>query len=121
MNPNYAGTRQLNEAFRDRFREIEVPHLPEGLLAGVFVERTGIEERLAAEMARLFHQIAGRVENGDITEEALSVRSFLRAAREVVELGVPPKEALTSCLCEAVDDPHTRAVVRELVDSRFAE
>lgn len=120
MNVNYAGTRQLNEAFKDRFREIKVPYLPEHLLAQIIAERTGIQEEIAGEMAGIFHLLAGRVDNGDLTEEALSIRSLLRAAREIVEAKIPPKDALVSNLCEGIDDPYTASVVKEVVDSRIA-
>lgn len=118
MNVNYAGTRQLNEAFKDRFREIKVPYLPEDTLAQIISSQTGLRNEIAFSMAKIFHVLAGRVENGDVLEEALSIRSLLRAAREIQD-GMPAKDAVLSNLCEGIDDPYTAQVVREVVDSRM--
>lgn len=120
MNVNYAGTRQLNEAFRDRFRAINVPYLPENALADVIVNQTNISRDVAANMAKIFHTLAQRVDNGDILEEALSVRALVRAAREIRD-GMPVKETILSNLCEGIDDPYTAQVVKEVVDSRLGD
>jgi MoxR-like ATPase len=118
MNLNYAGTRSLNEAFKDRFREIKVPYLPENLMAEI-IAKNGIDANIAATMAAIFHALTKRVDNEDITDEALSIRSLIRAGREI-EAGFNPKEALLSNLTEGIDDDLTARVVREVIDSRLA-
>lgn len=118
MNVNYAGTRQLNEAFKDRFREIKVPYLPEGMLARMISSQTGLKEEIARSMAKIFHTLADRVENGDVLEEALSIRALMRAGREIQD-GMPAKDSVLSNLCEGIDDPYTAQVVKEVVDSRM--
>jgi MoxR-like ATPase len=118
MNLNYAGTRSLNEAFKDRFREIKVPYLPENVMAEI-IAQNGVEINIAATMASIFYALVKRVDNEDITDEALSIRSLIRAGREI-EAGFNPKDAVLSNLTESIDDDLTAKVVKEVIDSRLA-
>lgn len=117
MNYGYAGTKELNEAFQDRFRSVQVPHLPEEQMAALLVRETGCERNVAERLASLFHKLANRVENGDLPERVLSVRSLMRAIREVQDGCGTLKEAAMSVLTEGLGDQYARDQVRDIVDA----
>ena len=117
MNYGYSGTKELNEAFQDRFRSVQVPHLPEEQMAALLVRETGCDEGVAGSLAALFHKIANRVENGDLPERVLSVRSLMRAVREVQDGCGRLKEAAMSVLTEGLGDKYAQDQVRDVVDA----
>ncbi|RPF49504.1 MoxR-like ATPase [Thermodesulfitimonas autotrophica] len=120
MNYGYAGTKELNEAFQDRFRSVQVPHLPEELLKDLLVRETGCDADVAEKLAALFHKLAGRVENGDLPERVLSIRALMRAIREVQDGCGTLKEAAMSVLTEGLGDQYARDQVKDIVDAYVA-
>jgi hypothetical protein len=83
------------------------------------IAQNGVEINIAATMASIFYALVKRVDNEDITDEALSIRSLIRAGREI-EAGFNPKDAVLSNLTESIDDDLTAKVVKEVIDSRLA-
>lgn len=120
MNYGYAGTKELNEAFQDRFRSILVPHLPEELLKDLLIRETGCGEDVAGQLAALFHKLASRVENGDLPERVLSFRALMRAIREVQDGCGGLKEVAMSVLTEGLGDQYARDQVKDIVDAYVA-
>lgn len=117
MNYGYAGTKELNEAFQDRFRSVQVPHLSEGKLAALLVRETACDQEISTKLATLFHKLANRVENGDLPERALSVRALLRAVREHQDGCGSLKELAMSVLTDGLGDQYARDQVRDVVDA----
>lgn len=117
MNYGYAGTKELNEAFQDRFRSVQVPHLSEGKLAALLVRETACDQEISTKLATLFHKLASRVENGDLPERALSVRALLRAVREHQDGCGSLKELAMSVLTDGLGDQYARDQVRDVVDA----
>jgi MoxR-like ATPase len=120
MNYGYSGTKELNEGFQDRFRSVQVPHLPKGKLAELLAWETGCEQDTAEKLAALFHKLANRVENGDLPERALSVRALLRAIREHQDGCGGLKETAMSVLTESLGDQYARDQVKDVVDACLA-
>jgi len=120
MNYGYAGTKELNEAFQDRFRSVQVPHLPEGKLAELLARETGCDQDVAGKLATLFHKLANRVENGDLPERALSVRALLRVIREHQDGCGSLKEIAMSVLTDGLGDAYARDQVKDVVDACLA-
>lgn len=117
MNYGYSGTKELNEAFQDRFRSVQVPHLPEEHMAALLVRETGCERDVAEKLASLFHKLANRVENGDLPERILSARALMRAVRECRDGCGDLKEAAMSVLTEGLGDKYARDQVRDIVEA----
>ncbi|RJX22312.1 MAG: hypothetical protein C4575_01750 [Desulforudis sp.] len=117
MNYGYSGTKELNEAFQDRFRSVQVPHLPEEQMAALLVRETGCERDVAERLASLFHKLANRVENGDLPERILSARALMRAVRECRDGCGDLKEAAMSVLTEGLGDKYARDQVKDIVEA----
>lgn len=119
--PEYAGTKQMNDAFKSRFLCIRVPYPPKSTVEEVIVRQTGIKRDIARIYAEVFKKIAKRAENNDISHEAASIRALINAAEEVIDLKKDPKDALIKCVCDSImDDKYTVSVVEEIIDSMFA-
>lgn len=117
MNYGYAGTKELNEAFQDRFRSVQVPHLPEESLRDLLVRDTGCSADTARQLAGLFHKLAARVENGDLSERCLSVRALTRAVREYHDGVGPLKAVAQSVLTEGLGDRYEADQIRDVIDA----
>lgn len=119
MNPGYQGTHPLNEAFQDRFRSVQVPHLPQNTLAELIRTKTGCPEGVAAQLANVFAALSERVKNGDISDRVLSVRSLLRAAREHMDGYGELREIARSALVEEIDDKFEADQVADLIEAHL--
>ena len=117
MNPGYAGTKSLNEAFQDRFRSIKVPYLPQHQMAQLLTEY--IDITVADKLADLFLGLTERVRNGDLSERVLSFRSLIRASKEFRDGLGNLREVVMSNLTEALDDQFEVWVVKDIVESRI--
>lgn len=117
MNHGYSGTKDLNEAFQDRFRSVQVPHLPQETLLDLLVKDTGCSADTAEKLAALFHKLAARVENGDLSDRCLSVRSLLRVIREHHDGIGSLKATAQSVLTEGLGDRYEADQVRDVIDA----
>jgi MoxR-like ATPase len=116
INPDYAGTKELNEAFEDRFRMIEVPYPERNVLLQVLLQETGIEKELAEVMVDIFERIRGRVENGDLDTRSLSFRRLLRAAEDIkLEIDEPFK-CIQSNLAEGLNEVEKNIIIEIVRD-----
>jgi MoxR-like ATPase len=120
MNPGYAGTRQVNEAFESRFCPIKIPYPAEPTIVNIIVGETGIKKEIASRYASIFSMIIKRAENRDISEEAVSIRALIGAARDVADIGLSAKDAIRYRICDSLQDPYTASVVEEIIDSKIA-
>ena len=64
--------------------------------------------------------IIKRAENRDISEEAVSIRALIGAARDVADIGLSAKDAIRYRICDSLQDPYTASVVEEIIDSKIA-
>lgn len=120
MNPGYAGTRQVNEAFESRFCPIRIPYPSEPTIVDIITSETGVKKKVAQDYASIFRMIIQRAENRDIAEEAVSIRALIGAARDTVEIKLNPKDAIKYRICDSIQDPYTVSVVEEIIDSKIA-
>ncbi len=119
MNFGYAGTKTLNEAFQDRFRSVQVPHLPGETLAGLIAQETGCDELSARKLADLFGELTKGVENGDLSERVLSVRALFRIAREEMDGCGNIKKVASSVLTDSLNDKYEADKINDLVNAVF--
>lgn len=117
MNHGYSGTKELNEAFQDRFRSVQVPHLSREALGELLTRDTGCFSETAARLAELFEKLAARVENGDLSERCLSVRSLVRVIREHQDGVGSLKTVAQSVLTEGLGDRYEAEQVKDVVDA----
>lgn len=119
MNYGYSGTKPLNEAFQDRFRSVQVPHLSADKLAELILKETDCKESTAEKLARLFGALAEGVLNGDLSEKVLSVRALFRIAREEIDGCGTLKSIATSVLTEGLDDKFEAEQVTDIVEAHL--
>lgn len=116
MNIGYMGTRPLNQAFRDRFRGVQVPGVTSEVLKQIlskYADSTACNT-LAEIYQRLFDSVYSPT-GATLTESCISVRALIRAAEEI-SLGIgDPKDIVTSCLTEFIEDESERTRVFDLV------
>ena len=117
MNYGYVGTKSLNESFQDRFRSIAVPYLPKESLNDLLVKETGCSSEIAEILSELFYKLAERVENGDLSDKVLSVRTLYRSAREH-QYGIGDlKDIAISTFTESLNDQFESEQVIDIIDA----
>jgi len=120
MNVGYMGTRPLNQAFRDRFRGIQVSGINEDILKRILSRYADSAtcESLAGIYKSLYEAVYSPV-GATLTESCISVRALIRAAEEIsLKIGEPGK-VIISCLTEFIEDEAERTRVRDLVSMRL--
>lgn len=120
MNVGYMGTRPLNQAFRDRFRGVQIDGISEGALKKILNKYAdpAVCNTLAEIYQSLYEAVYSPV-GATLTENCLSVRALIRAAEEIT-LGIgSPSEIITSCLTEFIEDQSERTRVHDLVSMRL--
>ena len=119
MNVGYMGTRPLNNAFRDRFRGIQVQGISRNTLIDLL--RQKVDGKTAAKLAEIYESLYDSVYSptgATLTESCISLRSLLRAAEEI-SIGIAsPKEIIVSCLTESIESESERTQVKDLVEMR---
>lgn len=120
MNVGYMGTRPLNQAFRDRFRGVQVPGVSKAVLEKILSRYA--DSAVCSTLAEIYQSLYEAVYSpvgATLTESCLSVRALIRAAEEIT-LGIGnPNEIIVSCLTEFIEDEGERTRVRDLVSMRL--
>lgn len=121
MNFGYSGTKVLNEAFQDRFRSVQVPHLSSKQLSDLIVSEVGCKESTAEKLSDIFGKLAEGVKNGDYDERVLSVRSLFRIAREEIDGCGSLKAIAVSVLTEGLNDKFESDQVKDIIEACIKE
>lgn len=121
MNFGYSGTKPLNEAFQDRFRSVQVPHLGSSKLAELIQHETDCKESTAKRLSDVFSSLAKGVENGDLSERVLSVRSLFRVAREEMDGCGTLKHIALSVLTDGINDQYEIDKIKDVVEAHLRE
>ncbi len=120
MNVGYMGTRPLNQAFRDRFRGVQVPGVSKAVLEKILSRYA--DSAVCSTLAEIYQSLYEAVYSpvgATLTESCLSVRALIRAAEEIT-LGIGnPNEIIVSCLTEFIEDEGERTRVHDLVSMRL--
>jgi MoxR-like ATPase len=120
MNVGYMGTRPLNNAFRDRFRGIQVQGISRETLLELLQEK--VPEDTARKLADIYEYLYESVYSpagATLTENCISLRSLLRAAEEISMGVAPEKDIIISCLTESLESASERTQVKDLVEMRL--
>ncbi|MEC2078109.1 MoxR family ATPase [Metabacillus fastidiosus] len=118
INEGYVGTVPLNEALKNRFVVIEVPYIQGNLLKDVLVTQSQLQnESLIEQFTKLSADLITLVQNGQVSEEAASIRALLDTCDLAQYL--PPKRAIDRGITEKLEDEREKAAIRNLADTLF--
>jgi len=119
MNVGYMGTRPLNNAFRDRFRGIQVQGISRNTLIDLL--RQKVDGKTATKLADIYESLYDSVYSptgATLTESCISLRCLLRAAEEISMGIASQKDIIVSCLTESIESESERTQVKDLVEMR---
>jgi nitric oxide reductase NorQ protein len=120
INEGYVGTVPLNEALKNRFVIIEVPYIQGDTLKSVLLAQTTLtDEGLIDRFVALSADLITQVRNGQISEEAASIRALIDTCDLAVYL--PPLRAIERGIVEKLEDDREKAAVRNIAETLFAQ
>jgi len=120
INEGYIGTVPLNEALKNRFVVIDVPYVQGETLKSVIMAQTTLtDDTLINRFVALSADLLAQVRNGQVAEEAASVRALLDACDLAVH--IPPLRAIERSIIDKLDDERERAAVRNIAETWFDE
>jgi nitric oxide reductase NorQ protein len=118
INEGYVGTVPLNEALKNRFVVIEVPYIQGDTLKKVLKEQTKLkDEKLIDKFVILSTDLITQVKNGQISEEAASIRALIDTCDLAVYM--PPLRAIQRGIIEKLEDEREKAAVRNIAETLF--
>ncbi|GGE56981.1 hypothetical protein GCM10011391_39840 [Pullulanibacillus camelliae] len=119
INEGYIGTTPLNEALKNRFIVIEVPYLQGQALYDLLKNQSQLmDEDLLQGFVTLSHDLLSKVEEGQIAEEAGSIRSLLDACD--LAASIPPLRAIQRAIIDKLDDEREKQAVHDIAETIFA-
>ncbi len=120
INEGYVGTVPLNEALKNRFVVIDVPYIQGDTLKTVLTAQTKLtDETLIDKFVTLSADLITQVKNGQISEEAASIRALIDTCDLAVYL--PPLRAIQRGIIEKLEDEREKAAVRNIAETLFEE
>src|SRR5690606_3319327 len=120
MNLGYAGTQPLNEATKSRFVVMHMPMLSEDNLKNHLVRRHGVSEYVAGHLTRLFLDLNGQAQRGELYPDAVNFRG-IEDALDMTKLGVPLQVALIHTLAGQAFYEDDRNKVYDLIVTTTGE
>lgn len=118
INEGYIGTVPLNEALKNRFIVIDVPYIQGAALKSVLLAQSILKDDVLIErFVKLSADLLIQVRNGQISEEAASIRALIDACDLTVYL--PPLRAIERGIVEKLEDDREKAAVRNIAETLF--
>ncbi|MBM7647732.1 MoxR-like ATPase [Bacillus ectoiniformans] len=118
INEGYVGTVPLNEALKNRFVVIEVPYISGNALMEVLAEQSLLTDKKVMErFVQLSHDLITQVRNGQISEEAGSIRALIDTCDLAVHM--PAKRAIQRAIIDKLEDEREQAAVRNIAETLF--
>ncbi|TFE03325.1 AAA family ATPase [Jeotgalibacillus sp. R-1-5s-1] len=118
INEGYVGTVPLNEALKNRFVVIDVPYISGETLKTVIKNESQLRNDLLIDQ---FIQLSGdlltQVQNGQVSEEAASIRALLDTCD--LALYLPPMRAVQRGITDKLEDEREQAAVRNIAETIF--
>ncbi|AZB44860.1 MoxR family ATPase [Bacillus sp. FJAT-42376] len=118
INEGYVGTVPLNEALKNRFVIIDVPYIQGEELRRIIESQSRLkEEKLISLFVRLSADLIIQVRNGQVSEEAASIRALL----DTCDLAayISPLRAIERGIAEKVEDEREKAAIRNIAETLF--
>ncbi|KIL74282.1 ATP-binding protein [Pseudobacillus badius] len=118
INEGYVGTVPLNEALKNRFIVIDVPYIGgETLIRVLKTESQLADEKLIERFAALSQDLITQVKNGQISEEAASIRALIDTCD--LALFMPPLRAIQRGIIDKLEDEREQAAVKNIAETLF--
>ncbi|WP_044748482.1 ATP-binding protein [Bacillus alveayuensis] len=118
INEGYVGTVPLNEALKNRFVVIEVPYIQGETLKTVLQTQSKLtNEALIDKFVTLSADLITQVKNGQISEEAASIRALIDTCDLAVYL--PPLRAIQRGIIEKLEDEREKAAIQNIAETLF--
>ncbi len=118
INEGYVGTVPLNEALKNRFVVINVPYIQgEGLKKVLETQSQIKDEQLIPTFVSLSADLVAQVKNGQISEEAASIRALLDA----IDLAsfLPPMRAIKRAIADKLEDERENTAIMNIAETYF--
>ncbi|KMJ59567.1 hypothetical protein AB685_01425 [Bacillus sp. LL01] len=118
INEGYVGTVPLNEALKNRFVVIDVPYVQGDVLFQVLKSQSRLDnDKLLKKYVTLSSDLIALVENGNLSEEAASVRALIDTCDLSVYL--PPIRAIQRGIVEKLEDDREKAAILNIAQTLF--
>ncbi|MGD6802890.1 AAA family ATPase [Rossellomorea vietnamensis] len=118
INEGYVGTVPLNEALKNRFVVIDVPYISGNTLKSVLMAQSKLQdEKLVEKFISLSSDLLVQVRNGQISEEAASIRALIDACDLAVYL--PPLRAIQRGIIDKLEDDREKAAILNIAETLF--
>lgn len=118
INEGYVGTVPLNEALKNRFVVIDVPYVQAENLQQVLKEQTNLkDDTLIRQFVQLSSDLIVQVRNGQVSEEAASIRALIDTCDLSVYL--PPIRAIQRGIIEKLEDDREKAAIQNIAETIF--
>jgi nitric oxide reductase NorQ protein len=118
INEGYVGTVPLNEALKNRFVVIDVPYIEGETLKSVIESQSKLSvSKLITQFVALSSDLMVQVKNGQISEEAASIRALLDACDLAVYL--PAKRAIQRGIVDKLEDEREKAAIQNIAETLF--
>ncbi|TDL34866.1 MoxR family ATPase [Jeotgalibacillus sp. S-D1] len=118
INEGYVGTVPLNEALKNRFIVIDVPYIQGETLKSVIISQSKLTNpSLIASFVQLSEDLLVQVQNGQVAEEAASIRALLDTCDLAVY--VPAMRAIQRGIIDKVEDEREKAAIRNAAETIF--
>lgn len=118
INEGYIGTVPLNEALKNRFMVIDVPYIQGEPLKQLIKSDTSLEEeRRIQAFVKLSADLVAAVNQGDLSEDAASIRALLDACD--LSAAIPVKRAIQRAIIGKLEDRREKQLVQNITDTLF--
>ncbi|WP_442905296.1 AAA family ATPase [Jeotgalibacillus sp. ET6] len=118
INEGYIGTVPLNEALKNRFIVIDVPYIQGETLFNVIQTQSGLKDNsMISQFVQLSEDLLAQVQNGQVAEEAASIRALLDTCD--LSVFVPPLRAIQRGIIDKVEDEREKAAIKNAAETIF--
>lgn len=118
INEGYVGTVPMNEALKNRFVVVDVPYIEGDTLRAVIAAQSSLTDpKVVDRFVQLASDLMVQVRNGQVSEEAASIRALLDACDLAVHL--PAKRAIRRGIIDKLEDEREKAAIENIADTLF--
>lgn len=118
INEGYVGTVPMNEALKNRFVVVDVPYIEGDTLKAVIAAQSSLTDpKVVDRFVQLASDLMVQVRNGQVSEEAASIRALLDACDLAVHL--PAKRAIRRGIIDKMEDEREKAAIENIADTLF--
>lgn len=118
INEGYIGTVPLNEALKNRFVVLDVPYIQGEVLKNVLLKESHLkDESLLDQFVLLSADLITQVKNGQIPEEAASIRALIDTCD--LALYLPPLRAIQRGIVDKLEEEREKAAIMNIASTLF--